>query len=262
MVPRVGRPRALPAGCYAALWVVAVSPTAEAKTPKPDEKPVRAANRASPEGAKEDIRLRPMFVKPVPQLKGQMEETIGEALSMPAPELLRRQRVSPASIVRQREDATAWVRRILKPAWVDEANLDNWLAIRAALQGNDALFGGWVSHGQPLQIVATAERIHVRVPMPAQPKVTAGLDLIRQAAMPARQLFNANVDWEKLPWQVRELGGFTVGYLDTPFVRDWWESCLIVSDGTAVKFSFLRIPHRDSPPAGESARQKPRPWFQ
>jgi hypothetical protein len=102
----------------------------------------------------------------------------------------------------------------------------------------------------------------VRVPLPAQSQVATGLALIRQATALARQLFNTNADWDKFPWQSRELGDFTVGYFDVPLVRDWWESCLIVSDGTLAKFSFLRMPHRDSPPAGHSAPRKDRPRFQ
>jgi hypothetical protein len=250
-------------GYCVAAWLILACPSAEARPPDTSkEKSGPAAKEPSPGAVPEDVRLLPLFAKPVPALKGQMEQTIGEALSMPTPKLARQQRVSPARAQRQREDSAVWVRRILKPERIDEAALDNWLAIRASVQGQDALFIGWVSHGQPLQIVATADRIHVRMPMPTQAKVAVGLDLIRRAAVLARQLFNTDTDWEKLPWQVRELAGFTVGYVDTPFIRDWWESCLIVSDGSAVKLSFLRTEHRDSPPARESARQKVRPWFQ
>jgi hypothetical protein len=250
------------AGCCATAWFVVASPTAGASPTSAATEPAPAAKGSSPDGSNQDIRLLPLFAKPVPPLKGDMERTIGEALSMPSPGLSHRQRVAPARTARQRENTAAWVRRILKPEWVDEAALDNWLAIRAAVQGSDGLFGGWQSHGRTLQIVATAKRIHLRVPLPAQSKVAAGLDLIRQTTALARQLFNTDADWEKFPWQIRELGGFTVGYFDIPLVRDWWESCLIVSDGTAVKFSFLRIPHRDSPPAVHLAPQKDRPWFQ
>jgi hypothetical protein len=251
----------LGAGCYAAAWVAFTCPAAEARPADTDKKPVPAARDSSPGESHGDVRLLPLFAKPIPQLKGQMEQTVGEALSMPTTRLRDRQQVPPALTVRQREDSAVWVRRILRPEWIDEPGLGNWIALPASVQGQDALFSGWISHGHPLQIVATAERIHVRMPMPAQAKVAAGLDLIRRAAVLARPLFNTDTDWEKLPWQVRGLGDFTFGYVDTPFIRDWWESCLIVSDGNAVKFSFLRIPHRDSPPAGHLARQKPQPWF-
>jgi hypothetical protein len=247
-------------GCVAA-WLVLASPTAGASPTRANPEPEPTAKGSTPDGAQRDIRLLPLFTKPVPMLKNDMERTIGEALSMPSPALSLRQQVAPARTARQREDTATWVRRLLKPEWVDEAALDRWLALRAAVQGNDALFGGWPSHGRTVQIVATAKRLHVRVPLPAQSQGASGLALIQQATALARQLFNTDADWDKFPWQTRELGGFTVGYFDIPLVRDWWESCLIVSDGSAVKFSFLKIPHRDSPPAGHLAPQKRRPWF-
>ena len=250
------------AGCCAVAGLVLASRTAGANPTHANQESAPAASGSSRDGAQHDIRLLPLFAKPVPPLKGYVEQTIGEALSMPSPASSLRQRVAPARTARQRADTAAWVRRMLRPEWVDEGALGNWLAIRASVQGNDGLFGGWSSHGRTLQIVATAKRIHVRVPLPAQSQGATGLALIRQATALARQLFNADVDWDKFPWQRRELGDFTVGYFDVPLIRDWWESCLIVSDGTAVKFSFLRIPHRDSPTAGHSAPPKNRPWFQ
>ena len=191
-----------------------------------------------------------------------MEKTVGEALAMPSPANARAHRVAAALVVRERKETIAWTRRILKPEWIDEKALDNLLAIRGGVQGRDGLFGAWKTGNGPLQIVATKRRIHIRMLLPKDLRAAPGPARLKEAAALAQRIFHADIDWNNLDWQVRALGEFTFAYREVPSIANWWESCLVVSDGAAVKFSFLKIIHRDSPPGRESGSGEDTPWFQ
>ena len=203
-----------------------------------------------------------LFTAPIPELKGSMEETVGEALAMPSPADARAHRVAPTRVDHEREETSAWTRRILKPEWIDDKAIEGWLAIRGGVHGQDGLFGAWKTSKGSLQVVATKRRIHVRMLLPKDVRAAAGPARLKEAAALARQIFQADLDWSNPDWQVRDLGGFTFGYRELPFIANWWESCLVVSDGVAVKFSFLKIVHRDSPPSRKFGSAEETPWFQ
>lgn len=208
-----------------------------------------------------DARFDPLFTAPIPELKGIMEKTVGEALAMPSPEDARTHGVAPTLVVREREETIAWTRRILKPEWIDGKAVDDWLAIRGGVQGRDGLFGAWKTSRGPLQIVATKRRIHVRLVLPKDVRAASGPARLREAGSLARQIFRVDFDWDNVDWQMRDLGGFTFAYRERAFIADWWESCLVVTDGAAVKFSFLKIARRDSPISGEHGTAEDAPWF-
>ena len=210
----------------------------------------------------ENARFDPLFTATIPELKGIMEKTVGEALAMPSPEDARTHGVAPTLVVREREETIAWTKRILKPEWIDGKAIDDWLAIRGGVQGRDGLFGAWRTSRGLLQIVATKRRIHVRLVLPKDVRAAPGPARIKEAASLAREIFQTDLDWSKLDWQVRDLGGFTFGYREIPFIANWWDSCLVVSDGTAVKFSFLKIANRNSPSGRDSGPAENEPWFQ
>jgi hypothetical protein len=238
----------------ACMQVVPFAASGAGTNDQPPSPPQAAGNQSA--------RFDPLFTASIPELKGIMEKTVGEALAMPSPEDARKHRVSPTLVVREREETIAWTRRILKPEWIDGKAMDDWLAIRGGVQGRDGLFGAWkTSHG-PLQIVATKRRIHVRMVLPKDARSAPGPARIKEAGELARQMFQTDLDWSNVDWQVRDLGGFTFGYRELPFIANWWDSCLVVSDGAAVKFSFLKITHRDSPPGRKSGSAEDTPWFQ
>ena len=217
---------------------------------------------SSPSGADEPIAsFDPLFTARIPELEGKMEKTVGEALAMPSLADARAHRVAPTSVAREREETAAWIRRILRPALIDEKALDRLLAIRGGVQGRDGLFGAWNTPNGPLQIVATEKRIHVRVRLPKDVHSALGPARIEAAVALARQIFLSDLDWSKPDWQLRDLGAFTFAYRELPFMANWWESCLIVSDGTAVKFSFLKILHRDSQSGRGSGSRENTSWF-
>jgi hypothetical protein len=209
----------------------------------------------------QSVRFDRLFTAPIPELKGIMGKTVGEALVMPSPGDAREHGVAPTLVVREREETIAWIRRILKPEWIVDKAVNDLLAIRGGVQGRDGLFGAWKTSQGPLQIVATRRRIHVRMLLPKAARAADGPARIKEAAALAQQIFQADLDWSNVDWQVRDLGGFTFGYRELPFIANWWESCLVVSDGAAVKFSFLKIAHRSSPAGREFRAAEDTPWF-
>ena len=47
-----------------------------------------------------------------------------------------------------------------------------------------------------------------------------------------------------------------------PFApSDWDQTCLMVTDGVGVKYSFLKYLHLTTPPKGGSALRIVTPWF-
>ena len=206
-------------------------------------------------------RLAPVFLEAVPELQGTMAETIGEALVLPAVVDALECSLEPATTAPQREETVAWIRRILRPALLKEDALDDWLGIRGAIMGLDALFGGWETAAGPIQVIATKRRLHIRTRLPGHEPLAAGPSRITESASLAGRLFESDVDWTTLVWQLQTLGAFTIGYQELPLVANWRDSCLIVSDGTGVKFSFLKIVQRQSAPHGGSALRDLSPWF-
>ena len=190
-----------------------------------------------------------------------MAETIGEALVLPPVEAALGRSLPPDITVPQREETVTWIRRILRPAWIDEQALSEWLGVRGAIVGLDALFGGWETPAGAIQIISTKRRLHIRTRLPVPAPLSAGRSRIAEAASLAGTLFEADVDWTTLKWDFQPFGPFTFGYQELPLVTNWRDSCLIVSDGTAVKFSFLKIVQRQSPAHGSSGLRDLSPWF-
>jgi hypothetical protein len=202
-----------------------------------------------------------LFSAPLPAMRGAMAETIGEGLEPPPLEQAAAQAVAPACIAQPCADTVTWIRRIVRPAWIDEDALGDWLAIRGGVMGLDGLVGGWQTSLGALQIIATRRRIHVRTRLPVAQAISSAANRIAESAALATQLFAADVEWTARVWQIQALGPLTVASQALPFVADWIESCLIVTDGAAVKYSFLKIVHRQSPPQGGSALRDLSPWF-
>jgi hypothetical protein len=206
-------------------------------------------------------RLSQLFVAPVPPIEGTFAETVAEGLVLPAVDDALEQAVPLDKVARQREGTVAWARRILRTPWIDEGALDAWLAVRRAVSGLDALLGGWETEQGPLQLIATQSRIHVRVRLPEKDAPAAGADVVERATELAMGIFASDLHWPALTWQRRSLGDFTIAYREAPFPTSWIDSCLIVSDGTAVKYSFLKIVKWQSPPSADSAQRELSPWF-
>jgi hypothetical protein len=204
--------------------------------------------------------LSQLFVATVPPLEGTLAETVAEALVLPTVDEALKQAVPLDNVPRQLEGTIGWARRILRASWIDEEALGAWLAVPRSVSGLDALLGGWHTEQGLLQLVATHDRFHVRVRLPAKNAPTA-TGTVERATELAISLFATDLQWPVLTWQRRSLGDFTIAYRETPFPTSWIDSCLIVSDGTAVKYSFLKIVQSQSPPAGDSALRDLSPWF-
>ena len=206
-------------------------------------------------------RLAPLFVEAVPELQGTMAETIGEALALPPVDVAVGHSLPLDITASQREETVAWIRRILRPAWIDDQALCEWLGNRTAILGLDALFGGWETPAGAIQIISTKRRLHFRTRLPTSKPLLDGRSRITGAASLAGGLFEGDIDWTTLTWDIQPFGALTVGYQELPFVANWRDSCLIVTDGTAVKFSFLKIIQRQSPAHGGSGLRDLSPWF-
>jgi hypothetical protein len=206
-------------------------------------------------------RLAQLFVATVPALEGTFAETVAEALVLPTVDDALTQSLPPDTVARQREGTIAWVRRILRASWIDEEALGSWLAVRRGVSGLDALLGGWETKQGPLQFIATQKRVHVRVRHSPEGALPPGAGVVERATELALGIFATDLQWPSLAWQQRPLGDFTIAYREPPFLASWMDSCLIVSDGSAVKYSFLKIVQSQSPPSGQSAMRDLSPWF-
>jgi hypothetical protein len=207
-------------------------------------------------------RLEPLFAK-TPQLEGTMALTVGEGLTLPgAAEALARE-VPRGLVARQHEETVAWLNRIVRPERLETDSASDLLAVRRALLGLDAFLGsaGATKEGQPLQVAVTSKRIHFITRLPPGRLGGVPIARARDAIAYAAELFRTDPDWQTTPWRVEEFLGLGMAHREISFASDWPLTCLIVTDGTAVKYTFLKVHERTNPPALGSAKRDLSPWF-
>ncbi len=202
--------------------------------------------------------LQPRFAS-VPELASRMERTIGEALIPPDAKKALAAAVPPGEISNQQAQASAWLAKVFRPEQLDEEAAVELLGVRAAVGGQDAFFGGWSIERRSVEVVVTRERVHVITTFPAPISGEAAQIAAAKALM--LEFFAVSPEQIEGVWDVRPMGALVFATPKIDFATRWDQTCLIVTDGAAVKFSFLKIADRTSPPKGSAAAPDSTPWF-
>ena len=211
---------------------------------------------------------------PVPPLvltgeaaKSLMGPTIGQGGLWPTPEKLRESYVPYDLVIPIHEEAVTWIRRVLRETFVTNDVSDRLVAVRGALQGEDAFLAAWTAEQLPLRVAVTRERIHILsclLPesVTENPSETGIVRAADRAVALANQILNLPSTIVSTQFRFRFFGGLLVG--DIPVTRlqtDWHETLFVLTDGRAVKLSMLKFHKRTSPPKAGSVGGPPKPWF-
>ncbi len=205
--------------------------------------------------------LRPMLRWDSPERKTSVGQTLGEGLGLPDADAMIAHARPPEEIGSMLLDAASRIRSTLREDWLVEPIAERLFGMAESIDGEDALIGAWIGSGRTLQVVVTRERLHVMTRLSEASPPTSPAKAAERAFATAYELLQLPSPPEQAAWDVRPVGGLTVGrrYVDSP--RTWQETLFWITDGRGVKYSTLRITDRASRPSVGSAMRRIIPWF-
>lgn len=158
-------------------------------------------------------------------------------------------------------DAADRLRSTLREDWLVEPIGERLFGVPESIDEEDALIGAWIGNGRTLQVVVTRERLHVMTRLSEASPPTSPAEVAERAFATAYELLQLRSPPDQAAWDVRPLGGLTVGrrYVDSP--RTWQETLFWITDGRGVKYSTLKCRDLASLPSVGSAMRRIIPWF-
>lgn len=193
-----------------------------------------------------------------PEPKSRMESTIFEGLVLPSRERWQRNAAPPDVTTAAREDTRTWLERLVRPEYRGEPALKGAWSI---IDGQDALVGSWTVGERVIQVIVTRSRLHVRARLPVAKAQASEADKVAAAMALARELFGLGSESAALAKTARRLGDYVYAAPEPDMQTGFRTSCLIVSDGTSVKYSFLKVNGNPAEIKGAQAYAPPEPWF-
>ena len=205
--------------------------------------------------------LRPMLRWDSPERKTSVGQTLGEGLGLPDVDTMIAHAHPPEEIEPMLRDAANRIRSTLRADWLVEPIGERLFGVPESIEGEDALIGAWIGNGRTLQVVVTRERFHLMTRLSEASPPTSVAETAERAFATAYGLLQLPSPPEQAAWDVRPLGGLTVGrrYVDSP--RMWQETLFWITDGRGVKYSTLKCTDRASMPSVGSALRRIIPWF-
>jgi len=205
--------------------------------------------------------LRPMLRWDSPERETRVGQVLGEGLGLPDVDAMIAHARPPEEIESMLRDAVSRIRSTLREDWLVEPIVERLFGIAESIDGEDALIGAWIGNGRTLQVVVTRERLHVMTRLSEASPPTSPAEVAERAFATAYELLQLPSPPDPAAWDVRPLGGLTVGrrYVDSP--RTWQETLFWITDGRGVKYSTLKCRDRASMPSVGSAMRRIIPWF-
>jgi len=201
--------------------------------------------------------LRPKL-GPTPSL---MEKTITEGLVLPDATGIARAAVDSQTVRRPMAEAVEWTARVVRPEYLRSGWERRMIPLSSAVNGQDVIAGGWGTGSKAVQVIVTMQRLHV---ITRFSQAAAG----DEQAMARRALENAVevLAIDELAgldeWVIEKCAALVAGRREVEFAANWPDTLLFVTDGTAVKYSVLRIKNRSSPPQKVALGAKMPSWFE
>lgn len=196
-----------------------------------------------------------------PDCDSKMGRTVGEGLVLPDAELIVSQSRPREELVPYLKDSSTWLQRVVRHEWLIDDLADRFYGLRDSVNGADALMGGWIKGERAFQAVVTSERVHLMTNLGVVTSDNGVADPVDNALALAFELLMLPEKLNREDWQIRDIGGLTLGYREAPFAKNWDETLLFLTDGTSVKYSALKFKDRTSPPEMGSFDQDLPPWF-
>ena len=205
--------------------------------------------------------LRPMLCWDSPERETSVGRTLGEGLGLPDVDAMIAHARPPEEIDSMLRDAANRIRSTLRAEWLVQPIGERLFGVPEAIDDEDALIGAWICGGRTLQVVVTRKRLHLMTRLSEASPATSRAEAAQRAFATAYELLQFPSPPEQAAWDVRPLGGLTVGrrYVDSP--RTWQETLFWITDGLGVKYSTLKCTDRARRPSVGSALRSIIPWF-
>jgi hypothetical protein len=191
-----------------------------------------------------------------PEARGPFSTSLREGLVLPTDQAIRGGLVPAREVSALAKGARGWLRLALEEPFAPPRSAP-LLAVRGALEGEDALLGAWRARrgrGAPIRAAVTRERVHLSLPLgPAseEPRASA-------AQRRAAEVLGMDAALEAQEWRSVEVGEWLLVYPEVTEPERWDQTVLIATDGAGLKLSFLKLRERIGPARGEGAS---RAWF-
>ena len=193
-----------------------------------------------------DQLLRPMLVLQGTDAETQMGATIGEALVLPGADNISITARHSDSILPVLVDSYEWIQKVVRPKWLVPDFFERLYAVPNGVNGQDSIIGAWEVGDRVVQIVVTRERIHLLTRSQKPQEEDGGQNPYKLALLLARDMLLIEEEIDPVPWQFRSFGGLSLGYQDHAVTKDWQQSLLVLTDGSAFKFSARKVANGDS----------------
>ena len=207
-----------------------------------------------------DNLLQPMLILQGPDAETQMGKVIGEGLVLPSAAVLKASALPNDAFIPALTDTQHWIEKVVRKRWLPPDYLARLSAIRGGTNDADRIIGVWEIEGRIIQIIATRERLHLIVRYRDGEDTNEQKHPLDRGKAETGTMLLIDLEKEPIPWQFRDFGGLSLGYQDHTVVRTWQQTLLMLTDGTAVKFSLLKFDDRSTPEV-ESLLPDQQPWF-
>ena len=200
--------------------------------------------------------LRPKLSNPATRV----EQILTEGMVLPDAKELVERAADEQTVKYPLKDAIEWIRAVLRSDYLRSGWEKGLLAVSGAVNGQDAIIGGWKSRSRAVQVVVTMERIHVLTRLPRECSIEDPPQAAREVVENAMELLAI----DELPaldeWKLKPVAGLLLGMQQVRTAREWFETLFFMTDGRGVKYSALKFRNRDLPQRISAVAESP-PWF-
>src|SRR2546421_9917819 len=113
--------------------------------------------------------LEPILRPRLSQEPSVRERTVTEGLILPDSGSLMQNAIDAKSVPRFLQDTIEWIKTVLRAEYLRGGWERRLVALRRALNGEDAIAGAWTAGGRAVQVFVTKRRVHVISKLPSQP---------------------------------------------------------------------------------------------
>src|SRR5438132_7423404 len=147
--------------------------------------------------------LRPKLSNPATRV----EQILTEGMVLPDAKELVERAADEQTVKYPLKDAIEWIRAVLRSDYLRSGWEKGLLAVSGAVNGQDAIIGGWKSRSRAVQVVVTMERIHVLTRLPRECSIEDPPQAAREVVENAMELLAI----DELPaldeWKLKPVAG-------------------------------------------------------